>query len=201
MQEKLRRGLSANAKDFTGFNLIQSPPDTNALNKSIKQEILAAIAMLMQQPEVREQLRVACQRLSRSSTSTQLLHDSQHLLKQAGDDLLLVGIVVNPKQTSAGLHKNFVERFLKALGRAVDAFLRLPPYVLQHATYTAVVPNYGKIALVVRELAQIYINNPSVFVNLDLFQRAVETMLDILQEQFFSPTGLPPAVRNNTLFP
>lgn len=170
------------------------PPDSNALNTNIKREIIAAMAALSQQPMMREQLWVACQRPFRSSLAVQLLHDSQYLLNQAGDDILLTGIVVNPKQTSEGMHKNLLDRFLKALTNTVKVLLRLPKYVLQHATYTAVVPNYGKIALVVRELTQIYRTHPSVFPNVDLFHQAAEAMVDYLGNELFSPVGLPPAV-------
>ena len=193
-QLKLSKGISPTANDFQGFKLTQEPPTSHALNTSIKREILAAMATLSQQPMLEEQQWIACQRPSSSSVSMQLLHDSRHLLNQAGDDLLLVGIVVNPKQTSAGLQSSIFKKLLRSASRTVSKILRQPSYLLQHATYTAVVPDYGKIALVVRELAQIYANNSSLFKSIDVFYQATEAMLDVLEAQFFSTTGLPPAV-------
>ncbi|KAL8275243.1 hypothetical protein Esti_000827 [Eimeria stiedai] len=193
-QEKKRQGLSPTTEDFKGFSLTGAPPDTNDFNRSVKTEILTAIETLSYQPELQEEFWLSCQNPSRASNSIQLLRDSHHLLTQAGDDLLLVGIVINPQQTTAGLHKNLLDRLLKAVNRAVDKLLRFPTYVLQHATYTVIVPDYARVALVVKELAQVYSRNPSVFKDVDVFREAVGFMLDILQNDFFSPTGLPPSV-------
>ncbi|KAL8451669.1 hypothetical protein Emed_001831 [Eimeria media] len=194
VQEKTRQGQSPTTEDFKGFKLTAPPPDTNDLNHSIKSAMISAIERLSYQPELQEEFWVSCQNPSRASNSIQLLRDSHHLLTQAGDDLLLVGLVINPQQTTAGLHKNLLDRLLKAVNRAVDKLLRFPAYVLQHATYTVVVPDYARVALVVKELSQVYSRNPSVFKDVDIFRKTVSSMLDILQNEFFSPTGLPPSV-------
>ncbi|KAL8453720.1 hypothetical protein Emag_001703 [Eimeria magna] len=194
VQEKTRQGLSPSTEDFKGFNLTATPPDSNDLNHSIKRAMLTAIEKLSYQPELQEEFWLSCRNPSRASNSIQLLRDSHHLLTQAGDDLLLVGIVINPQQTTAGLHKNLLDRLLKAVNRAVDKLLRFPAYVLQHATYAVVVPDYARVAMVVKELSQVYSRNPNVFKDVDVFRKAVGSMLDILQNDFFSPTGLPPSV-------
>ncbi|XP_026190108.1 uncharacterized protein LOC34619925 [Cyclospora cayetanensis] len=193
-QEKLDKGLTPSKNDFKGFNLTQPPPLTAALNTTLKNEMLAAMGFLGQQADMQEQLWVACRNLSLASVSTQLLHDSRHLLQQAGDDLLIVGIVVNPKQTSAGLKGGLLERITTSIATAANKLLRRPAYELRHATYTAVVPDYSKIALVLKELSQIYKNNPSAFPSVDVFHRAADALFLLLEEQFFSPAGLPAGV-------
>ncbi|OEH80124.1 hypothetical protein cyc_03189 [Cyclospora cayetanensis] len=194
VKEKLDKGLTPSKNDFKGFNLTQPPPLTAALNTTLKNEMLAAMGFLGQQADMQEQLWVACRNLSLASVSTQLLHDSRHLLQQAGDDLLIVGIVVNPKQTSAGLKGGLLERITTSIATAANKLLRRPAYELRHATYTAVVPDYSKIALVLKELSQIYKNNPSAFPSVDVFHRAADALFLLLEEQFFSPAGLPAGV-------
>ncbi|KAL8432270.1 hypothetical protein ACSSS7_004730 [Eimeria intestinalis] len=194
VQEKRRNGGSPSLEDFKGFSLTEAPPDTNDLNHSVRAAMLAAMEKLSYHPELQEEFWLSCQNPSRVSNSIQLLRDSHHLLTQAGDDLLLVGLVINPQQTTAGMHKNLLDRLLKAVNRAVNKLLRLPAYVLQHATYTVIVPDYARVAVVVKELSRVYSRNPSVFKDVDVFRKAVGSMLDILQNDFFSPTGLPPSV-------
>ncbi|KAL8433929.1 hypothetical protein Efla_001831 [Eimeria flavescens] len=194
VQEKVRQGLSPKMEDYKGLDLTKAPPETNDMSQSLKKELLTVMATLSRDPAMQEEFWLSCRGPSWSSSSLQLFRDSHHLLTQAGDELLLVGIVINPNQTSAGLHKNLLDRLFKAVRGAVNKFLRYPVYVLQHATYVAVVPDYARVALVVKELSQIYIRNSEVFSDANVFRSAVNAMLEIQQSAFFSPAGLPAAV-------
>ncbi|CDI75997.1 hypothetical protein, conserved [Eimeria praecox] len=193
-QEKLKRGLQAETGDMLGFDLAAPPPETNALNSSLKETLLRFMSILSQQQEVREQQWIACQSPSRVPYFVQLLRDSWHLLQQTGDNLLLVGLIVKPQETSLAIKKGFFDRMKEKASKAIAKLLREPPYQAQHATYAAVVPDYPKVALVLKELSKIYHDNPNVFATADVFQRAAETMFEILQEQFYSPKSAPAAV-------
>lgn len=196
LQEKLRRGLQAETRDLLGFDLAAPPPETNALNTKLKEALERHMGILIEQEDMREQQWVSCQCASRASYFIQLLRDSMHLLQQAGDNLLLVGLLTNPKETSLGKNKKSLFRRLKEkVSKAASKLLRMPPFQAQHATLAAVIPDYPKVALFLKELSNIYHNNPTVFASTDVFQRAAETLFDDLQDQFFSPQTVPPAVR------
>lgn len=195
MQDKLKRGLQAQTRDMLGFDLTAAPPEMNSLNSSLKETLFRSMNKLLEQQDIREQQWLACQRPSHTWPFLQLLQDSWHLLKQAGDNLLLVGIVTTPQETSLKTKKSFLNRVKDKISRAIDKLFRMSPYQAQHATYAAVVPDYAKVALLLKELSNIYHNNPAVFPSADVFLRAAESLFDTLQTQFYSPQAVPPAVR------
>lgn len=190
-QKKIEKGLKVSSADYRGFDLYQVPPKAEDLSSKILSKLLASTNKLLSQPEWREALRVLCRNSSQGSALVQLARDSLSLAKEAGDDLLLVGSVVKASETHRTYARNFSSKMAVKMNKLVKKLLRLPPYMMEHAMYAAFVPDFQKVASVLRELGSIFRSSPQVFPDFKLFKKAVLRLAEYMQEEFRAGDAYP----------
>lgn len=158
-------------------------------------KFLASTNRLLAQPEWREAMRRHCRvGDSEESPIIQLARDSLSLARQAGEDILLVGTVVKANETHRTYTRGFISKMAAKLNQLLKQLLRLPPHMMQHAMYTAVVPDYQKIASVLRELGSIFLNSPQVFPKFEMFKGAAQKLAEFMQEEFRAGDAFPVGV-------
>ncbi|KAL8429362.1 hypothetical protein Efla_001200 [Eimeria flavescens] len=194
LKEKLQAGETVTTKDYRGINFaLVEAPKARTWQEYLKMETLDHLSSWLQYPENRERLQYECSG-GMPSNLFAVVRDSMELLSSAeAENLILIGKVVSPKETSLGEPKLFK--------RVLSKVLRLPPFKAQHHSFVGVKIDIPEAIKAIRALVSIYTQHKVLFDNQHVFVNAVLDLFAHYERKYDSPSRKLLGVPENALVP